>query len=319
MNVIIICNILLFCLSILMAVLFLHSARKSRAFLDKSVNRTMNKAKHTALKRKEKEEALRMEDGKQEKTSFLFRIDVSLAQSGLSERLPFLNTELFLGFVIVTVAAGFILGLGKGLLVGIIAAFVIAFLHYLLLYLLTARNYNRTEKQIIRFVGMLKNYARTSDDLMAIFRSVTVYLDEPLKSIVEECQAEAVATGDLSAAMMRMELKIEHKEMKKILGNLEICARRKANYEVIIDRSMEQIRSYIATTEENKKMISGARKTILMILAVGALSIGMMNDFAEGGIIPFLRQSFVGECILFYLFFILLYTAWKMISMGKKS
>lgn len=56
-----------------------------------------------------------------------------------------------------------------------------------------------------------------------------------------------------------------------------------------------------------------------MILAVGALSITMMNDFAEGGIIPFLRQSFIGECILFYLFLVLFYTMWKLISMGKKS
>ena len=319
MDIIIICNILLLFLNIFLAVLFVGTAKKSRAFLYKSVNRTMDKAKHTALKRKEKEEALRLEDGKQEKTNFLFRLDVSLAQSGLSARIPFLNTELFLGFVILTIAAGFILGLREGLLTGSMAAFIIAFLHYLLIYLLTARNYNRTEKQIIRFVGMLKNYARTNDDLIAIFRSVTVYLDEPLKSVVEECTAEAVATGDLSAAMMRMELKIEHKEMKKIINNLEICARRKANYEVIIDRSMEQIRSYIAATEENKKMVSGARKTILMILAVGALSITMMNDFAEGGIIPFLRQSFIGECILFYLFLVLFYTMWKLISMGKKS
>ena len=62
MDIIIICNILLLFLSIFLAVLFVGTAKKSRAFLYKSVNRTMDKAKHTALKRKEKEEALRLAD-----------------------------------------------------------------------------------------------------------------------------------------------------------------------------------------------------------------------------------------------------------------
>ncbi len=318
MNYLIIYNMIFFCLSIFIAVLIYKSVRKSKALFYQSVNKTIDKSKNAAFKRKIKEENLRIEDGNQEKTSLFYRIDLSLAQSGLIQHFPFLNTEIFLGIVAVSVTIALIAGLRKGFLAGIIAASVVAFLFYILIFLLTARNYQRTEKQIIRFVGMLKNYSRGSDDLLTILKSVAVYLDEPLKTIVEECQAEAVATGDLPAAMTRMALKIEHKEMKKIIGNLEICSRRKANYAVIISRSMQQLRSYIAVQEENKRMVSGARKTILLIMAIGVLSMVMMNDFANGDIIGFLQQSFIGECILFYLFFIVLYAAWKMISMGRK-
>ncbi len=321
MSKLIILNILLAILSILSSILIVRAVKRNKALekVNEGLKKNLQKAGKAANKRKQKEETLRIEDGSQEKASLFYRIDVSLAQSGLTKKFPFLSTELFLGIVIVSIAATFMAGIQYSMFAGMTAAFLAGFVYYAIVYLLMAANYKRTEKQIVNFVDMLKNYSRTSDDILTIFKNVSLYLEEPLKSAVNECCAEAAATGDLSAAMIRMSIKVEHKEFKKIVANLEICSRRKANYSEVIDRSMKQLKDYVAVREENKRMVGNARKTILMMIGIGILCFYMLNDFKEEGIFRFMQQSVVGQVILFYLFFTILYSLWKMLSMGQKE
>lgn len=201
MSRLIIFNILLAIISILSAILIVRAVNQNRALekVNERLKKNIKKTGKAADKRKQQEETLRIEDGSQEKSSLFYRIDVSLAQSGLTKKFPFLNTELFLGIVIVSIAAAFTAGTRYSLFAGLTAAFLTGFLYYAIVYLLMAENYKKTEKQIVNFVDMLKNYSRTSDDILTIFKNVSLYLEEPLKSAVNKCCAEAAATGDLSA------------------------------------------------------------------------------------------------------------------------
>lgn len=66
-------------------------------------------------------------------------------------------------------------------------------------------------------------------------------------------------------------------------------------------------------------MVGNARKTILMMIGIGILCFYMLNDLKEEGILRFMQQSIVGQVILFYLFLTVLYSLWKMLSMGQKE
>lgn len=314
-------NILFALFSIILAIMLVSAVRKNKAI--KSINQNLKvqvaKTQKVSKRRKKQEEALRIEDGGQEKESFFYKIDLSLEQSGISKILPFVNTEIFFVIIIVSAAAAFGIGIKRTFLVGVMAAFVTVFLYYVLIYLLTSSNYRKTEEQIVSFAGMLKNYSRTSDDILTILRNTAFYIEEPLKSVVMECYTEATTTGDVSGAMTKMALKVEHKEFKKIVNNMEMCSRHKANYGVIIDRSRDQIRAYVAAREEDKQMVNVGRLGILMILGVGALSMYMINGLPEEGIIQYLQQSMGGQVLLFYLFCVVLYTLWSMVSIGKKE
>lgn len=314
-------NILLAIISFVIAAYLLYLVRINSVLrkLNNGMKNVVNKSQKLSTNRKKKEEEIRIDDGGQEKTSFFYKVDLSLIQSGISHKFPFITTEIFLCIVAGTMAAAFIIGIRYSFLIAFIAACLSGFMYYILLFLLSSINYRKTESQIISFVGMMKDYSRTSDDIVTILQNVSVYLEEPLKSVVEECCMEATTTGDVSAAITRMSLKIEHKEFKKIMNNLEICSRHKANYGEVISRSMDQLRNYIASKEEARRIVSNGRRQIILIDIVGVICFFMMNDLAEEGILSFMQKTFAGNCILLYLFLVILWSTWKMISMGQKD
>lgn len=314
------CNVVLFLLALAFSFYLYRSMENNKAFARKTVDVLLVKTRKHTRKKMEKEEQVRIEDGKQEKESLFFRMDLLFTQSGLYKKFPFLNTELFFVIVLSTAAAGlFLLTNAFGLFVGIMAFTGICFLWYLILYLLSAANYNKTEKQIIRFVNLLGNYAQTTDDIITCMEKVSVSLEEPLKSAVIECCTEARTNADTEAAFSRLAMKIEHEEFQKIIHSIEVCSKHRANYAAVISRSKGTLKGYLASREKQKKKVSSARISILLILAVGIFCLKMMNGLAEEGIINFLQKTIFGKGLLLYGFFLLIFSFWQMISMGRKD
>ena len=95
MSKLIIFNILLAIISILSAILIVRAVNQNRALekVNEGLKRNLKKTGKAADKRKQQEETLRIEDGSQEKASLFYRIDVSLAQSGLTKKFPFLDRK----------------------------------------------------------------------------------------------------------------------------------------------------------------------------------------------------------------------------------
>jgi hypothetical protein len=292
----------------------------SRA-IHKATTKIIQTAKKSADKRINEEQELRLQDGNQEDIKFFYRIDLALAQSGVSEKLPFITTEIFLTFIsfLVALSCFIALKITGTLFYGILSGIVIVFLFYLLIFLLTSSNYRKVEANIIQFANLLENYSQTTDDIISIFGKVVVYLEDPLKSAVMDCYNEAKSTGEISAALNRLELKIEHPKFKELIQNLEICSRYEANYGVIINDSREIIRKYIEQRDKKINRVKAARVNILILFGTQVATIWMMNSISEQPVLTVLKSSIIGKGIILYLLVVYLYMIWKVITLGKKD
>lgn len=318
MQSIVIMKIVLFVVLCLLAY-FGFELLKNHKVLKEAVENVYERTKQQEEKRTREQEQLRLEEGVQEKTDLLYKLDMLLVYSNIKKRIPFMNTEIFIG-------AGILLAVASYLLVsrfigvwifGLLAAGIVVLSLYLLLYFLAGMNYQRTEKSLTAFLNLLENYSTTSDDLVHIFHKVAINMDEPVQSALFECYAEATSTGDAQLAMRNLQRRIEHEKFKELVRNLEICSRYEANYAEIIKDSRSLIQEYTAYSQERKSIINNARVEIAMIVACCGLVFWMVDDFTSKGILTVLLGTTAGNVLLLYCIAMVLVAFWMVIAVDK--
>lgn len=289
--------------------------RKSR-IVEKAIRGFILSGKNKEDGRFIEEQKLRFEEGKQEKTGFLCKLDHLVLQSNLKHYVSFLNTELYLFFALGSASIGFFItnALVHTWIAGIMAFVCILFIFYLVLYVLSGINYKKTEENIITFVNLMENYSKTSDDLLNILGKVSRYLGDPLKSAVEECYMEGRTTGNVSEAFYNLQLRIEHEKFKGIIRNLEICSRHEANYAEIIRDSRDILREYLAAKKERKSMINNARVEVSILIACSVFVLYMMDGFMQKSIISILMSSLIGQGLLLYSGIVMLFTIFNVMK-----
>lgn len=277
-------------------------------------------ADSSSKQRRKREEQLRIEQGEQDKTSLMYSIDLLIEQSGLKKYLTFINTELYIflaGIISVCAfSAGCMLG---GFLAGLVCIMSVIFFSYALPAVLAGYNFKNTEKDILQFVNLVGSYSATSNNIITIFGNMYLFLNEPLKSSVKMCYDEAQMTGDISAALIHLERRINHPMFKLTIRNIEIASRHEANYSQVIAAIREIIREYIRNQEEIKAMISSARAQLLLLAAAGAVIIYMVNGLLEGvNLFTLLATTLPGQIILCSLIFVVFICIYVFMSFGKQ-
>lgn len=284
----------------------------------RTMHQIMERSKDSAGKRQEEAELKMREEGNREKVGWLYRVDLVLQQSGLVEKFPFLNTELYLLTAVTGAAVSFAITerVTGRILFGAAAGIVTGLLFYSFVSFLCSRNYHRMESSLIKFTNLLESYSQTEDDIIAIMGKVYPYLSEPLREIVRSCYAEASTDGDVEAAFSRMKRRIPHRKLRELLDNLETCSLHQANYPDVISKNRNVIRVSLAEKEKRKQTVRSERVNIVAILGCGVICIKMIDSIIGGGLKGTLTGEGLGQCLLFALFAVVVYAVYNMITMG---
>lgn len=222
-----------------------------------------------------KQELLRQKKGR------LYRLEQRLLYSGLLKSFPFLRPEVYVvgnllcGVILYTLVSILTQNGWYGLIV--VAGFEVI-LRFWENYLI-AKNYNATDEGLLKFLDFLGNYSLTSGEITAVLGQVGEYLEEPLKSALEECCYEAQMTGDAGIALLSMAEKIQHPKFKELVRNLEISMRYSADFTVLVSQSRRSVREYMRMRQERKALAGEAwvsiiilgAMTVIILLALEAL------------------------------------------------
>lgn len=293
-NVFILIFVFIFCF-ILVNYLF-----KSK-LIYKSLKKAYKHIKKNERQRREIEERLRFEDGKQEKVKLLTKVDLLIFRSGLSLIFPFINTETYLiGTIFIALFVFLIIQAFTSVILGVIGVLILILISYLILYFFSGYNYKKTEKTIMNFANLLENYSKTTDDIINIFQKVLPYTENPVKTALEECCMFALTTGQVSKSLYQLSNKIEHEKFKELIINLEICSRYEANYSEIITESKRNLREYIAAKEKRREMKNSSKIDILLLLLAGAIILKVVGQLGNDTIFSVLTSSTIGNIILLY-------------------
>ncbi len=258
-------------------------------------------AKRTADNRR-KQEVLKHKKGK------LYRLEQRLLYSGLHRRFPFLSPEVYIigNLTIGVTVYSLISILTQNGWYGLMAVAVFEILLYLVQNFLIAKNYNATDEGLLKFLDFLGNYSLTSGEITAVLGQVGEYLEEPLKSALEECCYEAQMTGDAGIALLSMAEKIQHPKFKELVRNLEISMRYSADFTVLVSQSRRSVREYMRMRQERKALAGEAWVSIIILGAMTVVILMALEALIGIPIEDILWQTWLGRICMGGIGFILL-------------
>lgn len=247
----------------------------------------------------------------QERKGALYRIEQRLLYSGLAGKFPWLTPELWILGNLIIGAAGYFITLlfGAGFLAAVAAPVVFWLLLYLSESVLMSRNYRSVNDNLMKFLDFLGNYSITAGEVTGILNQISRYLEEPLKSVLDECYYEAQTSGDVSLALLSMAEKIEHPRFKELVRNMEISVRYSADFTALVHNSRRALREHMRTRQERKALVNEAMINMLILAGLSAVILIAVEQLIGASMKQILLYSLPGRISLtvIIVIFVLLY------------
>jgi Flp pilus assembly protein TadB len=230
-----------------------------------------------------------------------------LCYSGLHSAFPFITVEIFIAanacavlFIFTAISVFF-----NAAYAGIVV--IVCLLAEILLFRLARlKNIKRVNDNLLKLLDFLGSYSITSGELTGILGQIGRYVDEPLKSALEECCYEAQTTGDTGMALLSMAEKIEHPQFKELARNMEINIRYCGDFTALVSGSRRGMRDYLKTAQERKSMLREAAINMLLLIAMSVFSLFIVDGLIDESIWNILVYSVPGRLALFTTVVILL-------------
>ncbi|MCD7835116.1 MAG: hypothetical protein LUG83_00340 [Lachnospiraceae bacterium] len=223
-------------------------------------------------------------------------LEKMLCYSGFRRAFPYVTAEVFIALNIAFFSAAFLI-LCK--LFGIAAAFAGVGLglasETVIFKVKRMRNMNSVNDNLLKFLDFLGSYSITSGEISGILGQIGRYVEEPMKSALEECSYEARTTGDIGAALLSMAEKIEHPQFKEIIRSMEINVRYCADFSMLVSESRRSMRDYLKTSQEKKSMLREAAINMTLLLIMSALSLAVVDGLIKKSVWDILIYSFFGR------------------------
>lgn len=233
----------------------------------------------------------------QKENSLLFRMERELNYSGWKRILKGLTAEKWLlfnilGAVILFLTGLFVIGDGIG---GVIFVLIPLGVEWLLLLYGKAQMLRATNQNLLKFLDFLGNYSLTSGEVTGVFNQVSRYVEEPLKSALDECYYEAQTTGDVGMALLSMTEKVEHPKFKELVRNIEISIRYCADFTILVNSSRKSVREYLRMGEERKSMVREAIINMLLLFLMSVIVFLAVDKLIETSIWQLLLFTIPGR------------------------
>ncbi len=247
----------------------------------------------------------------QERKGLLYRVEQRLVYSGLTSKYCFLTPELWvLGNLVLCAAGYFIVLICSGSFLAALAVLVgMQVLRSGLESTLMARNYRAVNENLMKFLDFLGNYSITVGEVTGILNQISKYLDEPLRSALEECYYESQTSGDVSLALLSMAEKIEHPRFKELVRNMEISLRYSADFTTLVSSSRRAVREYMRTRQERKSLVNEALVNMMILLGMSVVILVIVEQLIKTSMRQILFETLPGRICLTVIvtIFVLLY------------
>lgn len=291
-------------LLLLAAFLLLFIWLASESLIRKLMHRTFESMDAAARQRvHENRKLLAMFENR---NGFWHGIERRLMYTGLSGKYRWLTPEIWVLLNLILCAAGyFMVLLITGSFVGALAAMaVVQVIRYLIESMLMSRNYRLVNDNLMKFLDFLGNYSITAGEVTGILNQISKYLDEPLRSVLDECYYEAQVSGDTSLALLAMAEKIEHPRFKELVRNMEVSVRYSADFTALVRNSRRAVREHMRTRQERKALVNEALINMLILVGMSVAILLSVEQLIGISMQQLMLQTLPGRISLTVIVFI---------------
>jgi Flp pilus assembly protein TadB len=253
------------------------------------------------------------------KSGFVGKMEHQFLYSGLGRMFPFLTPELWLAIRLVAAAGIYAVAilLGGHWIMGAAALGLLFLVFFIIESLLCRKNYQDTEKNLLEFLNILGSYSITAGEVTEVCNQVSKYMDDPLKSVLEECYYEAQTSGNASLALLSMADKVEHPKFKEIIKNIEICSRYSADFATVVSASRKSIQDYLKARQEQKSLAQESVINMLILLLMLFVMLFMTDQMITASIWDILLYTTIGRVCMMIVILLQLTFYWK-VSVANK-
>lgn len=245
--------------------------------------------------------------GLQEEGGMYFSIERQLVYSGLKRRFPFLEAENFVLLAVLMCVGIFLLvGFFFGMIWGCAAVFAFCAFGSLIILLGKASEMRSVNGNLLKLLDFLGNYSVTAGEIIGIFGQISKYMEEPIRSVLEQCSVEAQTTGDVGMALLSMADKIEHPQFKELVRNIEVSSRYSADFSVLVSFSRRSMREYLKNGRERKNLLREAGINLILLLGMSLFALFAVDGLLEVSVWVILFTTWPGRIALMVIGCILL-------------
>ena len=255
----------------------------------------------------------------QQNNTFMLKLEQELAYCGWKRRFPFMTAEVWLMCNVVFAGMLFVVvvSLFKNFRVAALAVAVVLLGEYLLMKIGKAGEMRSVNENLLEFLNFLGNYSITAGEVTGIFSHVSKYLEEPMKSALEQCSYEAQTTGDAGLALLAMAEKIEHPKFKEVVHNMEVSIRYCADFKILVDSSRRSVREYLRMGEDRKSMLREAVINMLMLLVMSVFALFTVDGLVDQSVWEVLFFTVPGKIALGMVAVIMALLLRKLLGMNR--
>ena len=239
--------------------------------------------------------------------SLWFRLERELHYSGYARRFPGITVEKWLVCNLLILSVVFC---AVAIMADVKAAFAFCVLlmgvEWSLAVVGKIRMLRSVNQNLLKFLDFLGNYSITAGEVTGVFNQISRYLEEPLKSALDECYLEAGTTGDVGMALLSMAEKIEHPKFKELVQNIEISSRYCVDFKTLVTASRRSVREYLRMGEERKGMLREAVINMSLLLLMSGVILLTVDGLIGISIWTLLFHTFPGKLALLIVAVILL-------------
>ena len=211
-----------------------------------------------------------------EEEGLVARLDRALTYSRIKMRYPRMTAEKFIaGLSVASALILIVTGITAGFAASLITCGVFLSLVYICIRCLEISALKKTGDDLPRLLDLLGSFAVSGAVYSNIFGQISIYMNEPLRSVFDECEAEGRMSGDISMALLSMADKIEHPQFKQLIRNMEITSRHGEDITGLVNSTRRSLRDYIREASLRKTMLreSAINMILLLVMSLAVLAI----------------------------------------------
>lgn len=257
--------------------------------------------------------------GSIENKSLIYKMDRLTLTSGIKNKLPWINGEVFLIRLVGLSIAGFFEGiiLFSNFFVAIFLAAVQAVVLYVIVKGISGRTYNQIEDATAIFISILSNHAKGSSDIVTIMQKTASSLTGPLRAVVEKFIHDCESTGNIDVAFDYMKESIDNRQLQTIFMNLKNCMHYQANYEEVLVQMMGQVAAGLSAREDRKNILFSMKTTLVVISITAVIIVWLIGAGLGIDVKGSLTGNIVGQALLCITGFLYLLVGVKMFGTDK--
>ena len=235
-----------------------------------------------------------------ERLNYIHRINILIDRCALNRSIVINPLSIILcGFMSVIIAYIFVFNFFKIILLSFIISIPAFYFPFAILKMIANYKEEKTEKVFLNFLLQLKNHTQITNDIVSAMKEIKTV--EPLQGYVKKFLIEISSGIKFEKAIENFKEKINIKQIKSFLTNVQHCYLYGGNFSELIDKSYKMISELQKEKEKRIQETKSARIVLFILIFMDLfVYISFVKSNPENYLI--MRKSIVGMMILYWNF-----------------